>query len=315
MLDPSNEAMIGYYENLIQQGAEGLVMLFPISVAFLQDLENKGIYYTFINTGDPDIQEFLKTAEHYCGSLVSLDSSDPDRGASYVMTTNMLNCLYEAGCRNLVYTGIAAGNTDHDQRYLAWTEFLENHDDVVAVAEYRGAEAASGMSDILASYGNEIDGICVSDSAFPAVAASVVSAGLQEQIKMSSFDMHDIIPDLMKAGTVVGVGGGNTAFFETCFVMLYNKWSGADDILSEDESKCIPIPNLFVINDGAAYEAYETFFTGDLPALTADELKELCSYYNPDTTIQEKNDYMWWLADGENYNLEAIAERHADLVG
>ena len=97
--------------------------------------------------------------------------------------------------------------------------------------------------------------------------------------------------------------------------MLYNKWSGADDILSEDESKCIPIPNLFVINDGAAYEAYETFFTGDLPALTADELKELCSYYNPDTTIQEKNDYMWWLADGENYNLEAIAERHADLVG
>ncbi len=285
-------------QNMIEMGCQGIINT-TISESMLQLCEDAGVYYIQVgNTiSDPELAAFAADSEFFLGSCL-VDN--------YQVGRNMVDALYEQGCRKLAFMEFTPGTvTTMDDRADGMHDAAEAYSDLEIVTEYTGAANTfgDGAEQILASYGAEIDGI-VAVMANASIAASIYSYGLSDQIKYAGVDIQEGTDELLEAGTMAYVAGGAFPNAEIAVAMLYNYLTDYK-IWTDDEDITRPLIELQSVED---YDNYMKYFEGDLPCYTGDELKTIVGLYNPDVTMEDVR------ALAADSSIESCVERHAGLI-
>ena len=297
------EDWVAAYENLVQQGANALILVRP-TPALIQMLNQKGVYYTGLSSAITDqIRAVANGSKYFCGWFDQASS-----GADYDVAYKLMQTMYAKGVRKVAYVAAAAGNTAGDLRIKGFEDAVKEHSDMKIVATFRGNDMALGLTDILATYGSQIDGL-ISASGGSTVASAIISAGYSKTIKFACVDTSDADIQTFTNGMQVAVGAGNANMLMFGFVAVYNALSGSDRLFAQQLDKGIPIPKSFVITNLDEYNAYIKYFLKDHYAFTGDELKKLSSVYTPNTTIAEKEALWSKYCSFEFFNPAATAKR------
>lgn len=293
-----SDSKINAQQNMIEMGCEAIINT-TCSESLVQMCANAGVYYIQVgNTiSDPALAEYAADCEYFIGNIL-VDN--------YEVGVNMVNALYEQGCRKLAFIEFTPGQvTTMDDRARGMEEAAEAYEDLEIVTTYTGQPSsfADGTEQILASYGSKIDGI-VSVMANAAIPASIFSYGLSDQIKYAGVDIQEGTDELLEAGTMAYVAGGAFPNAEIAVAMAYNYltdykiWTDSDDVTR-------PLIELKSVED---YENYMKYFEGDLPCYTGNELKTIVGICNPDVTMEEVRTFAL------DSDIDSVVERHKDLI-
>ena len=71
----------------------------------------------------------------------------------------------------------------------------------------------------------------------------------------------------------------------------------------------------FVVTDAQGWRDSNQYIGGDIPGLVPDEVLSLNSWYDPDTTVEEKEALMESYTDSEYWNLDSIVARVKAYLG
>ncbi len=295
---PDDDSRTSAQQNMIEMGCNGLIMT-TCSEAILQRCADAGVYFVQVgnNIADPALKEFADNCEYYIGSIL-VDN--------YQVGRNMVDALYAQGCRKLAFIEFTPGKvTTMDDRARGMDEAAEQYSDLEVVTVYTGMPNtfAEGAEQILAAYGDKIDGI-VATMANAAIPSAIFSYGLSAQIKYAGVDIQEGTDELLAAGTMAYVAGGAFPNAELGVAMLYNYLSGYQ-IWSDKEDITRPLIELQSVED---YNNYMKFFEGDLPCYTGTELKTIVGVYTPDVTMDDVR------ALAADSSVASCVERHAGLI-
>lgn len=293
-----NDSKISAQQNMIELGCDAIINT-TCSESLLQMCEDAGVYYVQLgNTiADSDLAEYAAECEYFIGNIL-VDNYD--------VGANMVNALYEQGCRKLAFIEFTPGQaTTMDDRARGMQEAAEAYDDLEIVTTYTGQSAsfADGTEQILASYGGKIDGV-VSVMANAAIPAAIFAYGMSDQIKYAGVDIQEGTDELLASGTMAYVAGGAFPNAEIAVAMAYNYLTGYK-IWADNEDITRPLLELKSVED---YENYMKYFEGEIPCYSGEELKTIVGEFNPDVTI---DDVRMFALDSD---INSVAERHKDLL-
>lgn len=293
----SIEGAVEANENLVEAGCDGIITGF-VTPAVLDACEKANV--PFIMTcgiiNDESLLEKCVASNTFVGMI-----SEDDYKAGY----DMLQGLYDDGARNIAYLANAPGSsTAHDNRVRGMEKFLEEHPDMNLVSSFRGdgSEQANAARQIWTAY-PEIDGIAVTGNN-GAIIAAIYADGLQDRIKFAGVDIQENTDVYLEDGTMSWVAGGQFPTMQISFTLLYNYLTGNQMI--QDKAQPLYRPFMY-ISSPEEYQDYVTYMEGDVPAYTGDELRALCTVFNPDANLKTIEDY------NNNYSIQDLVERHKDL--
>lgn len=290
------EEIITAAENLIQAGCN-ILMTTKASAALMDLCESNQVYLAQWASviSDPELAEYMEKSKYWVG-VSTVD--DYDAGYQCVET------LYEAGCRNIVLMGSAAGSYSHDLRFMGMYDALETHEDVNVLGEFRSStlktEAAPSLQNYIALY-PELDGV-ISSGASSGILESIVQTldteGKIGKIKFATVDIQAGCDAYFEEGSLSFIAGGQ--YLEVMFLMLnaLNIYDGA-----YDGSKQIDTTFLY-LKSAEDYRNYVKYIDSDgVYPYSAEELQSITWRCNPDATFQDLYD-MW-----SSYSLETIVEK------
>lgn len=294
------DSLVGGYENLIQAGCDAMipVMLFP---AVIDACNKNGVYFlpTCCEVDENTLPLCLES-DYYLGNI-----HEDEVAAGYTLGQN----LYDAGCRNVAFKGNTPGMAkSHDDRYRGFKQFADEHEDFNVVVEALESTTATVFDEIIAAHGEKLDGF-VTTGGTATLPAAIIAAGYEDQIKYTTIDIQGDVRTDLELGMCVGVAGGQYPDMELSFVVIYNMLASGEKVIM-DRTQSLKRPYMW-LRSVEDYDYYITYMEGNIPAYTADELKEMTLAYNPDATVesiyQMLQDYC------ANYGLEDVIERHAEF--
>lgn len=296
------ETQLSTYQNMIQAGAQGIIG-FSISGGLI-DIFNEGeVWWCGVTQPlDDAVREMALESPWYCGNICEDNELE-----GY----NIARCLYDAGCRNIGAIGLAPGTSlAHDERFRGIKRFVEEHPDMVLVAESNDLINPTVFDEFIAAHGTKIDGIaCTGGNA--ALPAAILAAGYSDSIKYATVDIQGDVRTDLADGLCVGVGCGQFPSMQLGFVLVYNALSTNGKHIIDLETT-LPRQTLWVTS-AEEYDNYVTYVEGTVPPYTGDELKSLCLAYNSDKTQEDLTKLLAEYCD--QYSLEDIVARHSGLVG
>lgn len=292
------DARMSALQNMIEMEVQGVIMT-SCSESILQMCADAGVYYIQVgNTiSDTDLAAYAQNCEYFIGNCL-VDN--------YQVGYNMVEALYEQGCRKLAFLEFTPGQaTTMDDRARGMQECVDSHEDLDVVTVYTGAPTtfADGAEQVLSAYGSQLDGIA-SVMASAAIPSAIFTSGYASQIKYAGVDIQEGTDELLETGAMSYVAGGAFPNAEICVAMLYNYLTDYK-IWTDDEDVTRPLIELQNVED---YEHYMKYFEGSLPCYTGDEIKAIVGIYNEDVTMEDVR------ALAADSSLESCVKRHEGLI-
>lgn len=222
--------------------------------------------------------------------------------------TKCIEALYNAGCRNLCFSGISQGFVkSHDDRERAMQDFIKEHPDMKLLSESLTiGEWANDVSTFAASFGGIMDSyICTgcSDAIYSALDAEGLTDG---SVKFATVDISSQTGVYYKNGVQVWTCGGQYVTPVVAFAILYNYIHDGVRMIP-DATK--PLVRKYIeITSYEDYENYCKYIEADIPPYTAEEVSRMMLVFNPDVTLETLQN------DADTYGLADVMARHADLI-
>ena len=251
--------------------------------------------------GFPSLEEEIKGVAAYDNFLGGVIDDDEWAGE------RCIEALYDAGCRNICYSGLTLGFVkSHDDRAAAMQRVVASHDDMKLLADsYTMAEWATDISSFHASY-PEMDGMGFS-AIGDAVYLALESEGLTDgSVKVAGIDISSQTGTYFQNGVQVWTCGGQYATAMVGFAILYNYLIDGTRMIPDPAE---PLVRQYIeITSYEDYENYVKYVESPLPTYNVDEIADMIHYFNPDVT------YADYEKEAQTYSLEDIMKRHGDQI-
>lgn len=296
-------------ETLVSVGCDGVMMISGTSPALFEYMNEQGVYYVGLTRSyNEEVANVVDGSEYNCGWL------NEAGGVNFQMGYDLTEVLAKKGCKNIAYLAQAPGSEIGDDRVRGIEAACEDYG-INIVTSYRGADYAAGASDILATRGAEMDGF-VSNSNGDIGIAAINMAGYTDSIQYAQVDAPSAsdTESYFELGNLAATTSGNNVYVVQMFMQLFNAISGADRLFNEG-NRIIPMIPSFVVTDAQGWRDSNQYIGGDIPGLVPDEVLSLNSWYDPDTTVEEKEALMESYTDSEYWNLDSIVARVKAYLG
>ena len=296
-------------ETLVSVGCDGVMMISGTSPALFEYMNEQGVYYVGLTRSyNEEVANVVDGSEYNCGWL------NEAGGVNFQMGYDLTEVLAKKGCKNIAYLAQAPGSEIGDDRVRGIEAACEDYG-INIVTSYRGADYAAGASDILATRGAEMDGF-VSNSNGDIGIAAINMAGYTNSIQYAQVDAPSAsdTESYFELGNLAATTSGNNVYVVQMFMQLFNAISGADRLFNEG-NRIIPMIPSFVVTDAQGWRDSNQYIGGDIPGLVPDEVLSLNSWYDPDTTVEEKEALMESYTDSEYWNLDSIVARVKAYLG
>lgn len=261
------------------------------------------------NAGDIPIIGFAALMDNATGQALSQYSGFLGHVGQddYYVGVHAADALYEAGCRKVGLIGVTLGiSVVGDARVKGFKDAVEKHSDMSIIAEdYSMGLFDKAVSSFAAAY-PEMDGM-YSVAGSETIYQTIVTEGLVGKIKFATCDISQSTKDFFDNGTLVYIAGGQYSTIMTAFAALYNYLYDGTRLIS-DPSKMVAAPYC-EIRTSAEFEEYSKIVAGNIPVYTPDEIAAMIKGFNPSFTSED------FIKINEDYSLEDVSSRHADLVG
>ena len=302
----SAEDQMAAVESLVSSGCDAIINPIGSSPAMYEYLNDSGVYYAGLTRSyTEELAKIVDDSEYCTGWIGDLGG---DQGANFMTGYNMAQLLVDAGCKKIAIVGASEGETMNDER-VAGVEKAAKEAGMEILTTYRGGDFATGYSDILASYGDELDGIACTGGGDQGVAA-IQAAGLSGKIKLVQVDpASENTRDYLEAGLLHGVAVGGATYLLNCYMQVFNALTGADRLFNEG-SKIVPQFIGFFVQTAEEWDMAAACLSGEIPgALLPDEVLALNSLIDPGMTVQEREQLLLMYQSPEYWNITAITER------
>lgn len=293
----SGDEAVTILESLLSKGDIDGVIQVGGTAAQVAVANKYNVPYIFA-CGFPSIQEEIDGCVAYDNFLGGVIDDDVWAGK------RCIEALYEAGCRNITYSGLTQGYVkSHDDRYKGLYAVLEEHPDLNLLAEnYSMALWADDVASFNASFDN-IEGMGFSatvDGIYTAMEAEGIADG---SVKMAAVDISSMTGTYFQKGVQVWTCGGQYATAMVAWAVLYNYLIDGTRIIPDPAT---PLIRQYIeITSYEEYEQYVKYVEGALPSYDADEIADMIHYFNPDVT------YADYEKEAHTYSLADIMVRHA----
>ena len=296
------ESILNEYENEVTAGAQGVIGIL-VTGGFVEYMDNHQVYWCVAcHPLDESLREAAVNDPYFCG-----DITEDDYTAGWQMT----ECLDQAGCHKIGLMSGAPGDTTHDPRCRAVYDYCEQHDSIEVVAEDRQDNSNTAKFDeFVAAQGPNIDGIALTGGN-ASLPAAIINAGYADSIKYATIDIQGDVRTDLEDGLCVGVSGGQWPTMQIAFVLLYNA-------LASDGAKVIDLTKTNLrqfmwMKTAEDYDNFMKYMYSEIPAYTADELKDWCLAYNSEATPESIQAAIE--KSSEDYSIQDVIDRHKDLIG
>lgn len=296
----TQDEMISQTESLIESGVQGIIS-YQVTSSMMQLCEKNNVYLAQFAASieDKELKSYLDECQYWLGT------SDYDH---YKCGVSMVDALHEAGCKNVITLGIAAGNPLHDLRLKGSQEQIEKYDDMNMIGEYLGntASVAQEYSEQVTNFISmypELDGITMtgaSNGCMEAVLQAIDTAGKTGEIKLATLDVVEGTDTYLEEGSLIFTLGGQYPEVVFVAIMMADTIRGNLDLGEEDLNL---IGNFIEINGIEGYELYKEYIMNEFP-YTVEELQAISPTFNSEVTVQDAYD-QW-----SEYSLEDVMERH-----
>lgn len=226
--DWSVETVTAAVESLVSQGCDGIIMIYGSSPAIFQYLNDSEVYYCgYTRSYTDEVAQVTDGSEYCCGWL-----NEGAEAGNVAYGYQIGVALANAGCKSIAVNSGPAGTEVHDDR-VAGIEKAAAEYGMDIVSSYRGTETATGFSDILATYGNEIDGMAYTMGSDVGVAA-IQAAGLSGKVKLAQCDnAGEATEKYLANGLLTATSTGNNVHIIQFYMQIFNALSGADRLFTE----------------------------------------------------------------------------------
>ena len=302
MVTASSEETISAHESLVSQGCDGIIFVGSSGGANLFEMFNKnGIYYVGMTRALSEDVAAVTTDSEYCAGW-----ADERSGISWYDAYGPTSVLAANGCKKIAYVSNVPSNEMATERIRGVTDACEEFG-MELITSYEGTEHAAGTTDILANYGDELDGLvgCMNGDA---CIASIQSGGYGGKVKYAQVDPPNDVVAYMEAGLLTSTIAGNNAFIIQLYMQLLNAMSGAERMFN-DGDKTFPIHKSILIDSVEAYQLCEKYVLSGAPGWTAEEALQFNSLCNPDFDVKTYEELWTERNDPEYWNIYSIAER------
>lgn len=246
--------------------------------------------------GFPSKEEEVKGVTDYDNFLGGVIDDD------YWAGCRIVEALYEAGCRNICFTGLTAGIVkSHDDRARGVKDTLAKHEDMNLLAEtYSMAQFAKDVATYNAAF-PELEGIgfsAMGDGIYHAMEAEGIADG---SVKIAAVDISSLTGEYLNKGVQVWTCGGQYATAMVAWAILYN-YVVDDTVIIPNPSQPL-VRKYLEITSYEDYEQYVKYVESPTPVYNVDEIAQMIHYFNPDVTYED------FVRDAENYTIENIKAR------
>ncbi|MCC8044838.1 MAG: hypothetical protein LIP12_04985 [Clostridiales bacterium] len=305
------EAISTAVETLVSNGCDGIIMILGSSPSLYEYMEENGVYYVLQTRSYTDeVALVVDGSEYNCGIVGDLGGTD---GANYKGGYDSTLVLADEGCENIAIIANSEGETMSDEM-VEGAEAAAADTGMNIAAEYRGSDIGTGASDILASYGTEIDGIVYCGSG-DYVLAAIQSAGLSGQIALVQGECSDAA-EYFEAGLLTATTAGASVYMVDLYMQVFNGLCGADRLFCEEDPRLVPLFSSFLVTSAEEYEAASIYTDGEVPGgILPDEILSFCSLTGGDMTIEEREALVETYQSTDYWNISDITARVGSYLG
>ncbi len=244
-------------------------------------------------------QQGMAASDYYLGGVVDAD---------YWAGTRCLEVLYDAGCRNICFSGLTQGFVkSHDDRAKAMRDFIAAHPDMKLLADsYTIGKAQDDIPTFAASFGGIMDGY-VSTASADAVYSALESEMLADgSVKYTTVDIASQTGVYFQNDVQLWTCGGQYPTIMVAFAILYNYLHDGVQMIPD---KTQPLTRKYLeITSYEDYENYCKYVESEIPPYTAEEISRMMLVFNPDVTYADLE------KEAENYSLADVIARHESLM-
>ena len=298
----SSADIMAAVETLVSQGADAIICVIGNSPAMFEYLNDNGVYYTLMTRSySSEVCDVVMNSDYFCGFIGDLGG---ETGIEFQKGYGVAKVLAEQGCKKIAIVAASEGETMNDER-VAGHQAAAAEFGMEVLAVYRGTDYATGTSDILASYGSELDGICTcsTDSSLAALQA----ADMVGKIKLVSIDAPSEPAEFLDAGYCSAFTSEGAGFLAIMYMQMFNAMTGADRLFTEDQ--IVPQFPGIVITDSETYNQFLEAITLVNGGFTPNEILSLNSIIDPGMSVAEREDMLRGYCTSEYWNIPAICAR------
>ncbi len=223
-------------------------------------------------------------------------------GNDYWAGSRTVESLYEAGCRNITFSGLTSGFAKgHDDRARGVKDAVAAHPDLKLLSE---SYSMGKFSDDVATFNAafpEMDGI-----AFSAVGDAVYNAleteGLTDgSLLIAGCDVSSMTGNYFEKGVQIWSCGGQYSAGMLGWAILYNYLIDGTKIISDNT---VPIEIKYIeIRSHEEFLNYQKYVESSM-VYTAEEIAGIIHYFNADVTFED------YVTAGDLYSLDDVIRRH-----
>lgn len=303
MTDWSAGAQATAVESLVSLGCDAIIMITGNSPGIFQYMNDNKVYYAGMTRSYSDEVALVTDNSEYCtGWTGDLGGKE---GANFKSGYDMTQVLADQGCKNIAFFESSEGERMGDERTMG-IEACAEDTGMNIVASYRGYDWATGLADVLASFGSQLDGIVFPGGSGEMAIAAIQTAGYLDKIKLvQGNSAGDNTREYLEQGILVATGTSGQSFIVQMYMQLFNALSGADRLFDTGNKIYPSIPGLIVRNA----EEWDTSLTlsMDLPlGLPPYDILKLNSLIAPGMTVEEREALITYYCSDAYMNVENL---------
>ena len=290
------DGMVASYQNLIEQGCNGIFVCM-MAPAIVNMCERAGVSFVVDHAymNDENLQNMCFTSPAFAGQIVCDD---------YQSGIDMMAAFQAAGADKVAYIGPVAGQAQQKDISLKGAQdYLETADGIEMVTVYQGDDyLTTALLQVATAY-PDVNGFILPNGQ---MIPQLYSEGLNDRIKVATVDCDaETAMTMLKDGTMAAYAGAeaSAAILYPAFAMLYNHMTGND--LLADKTQMINVPYVMIYS-AEELEEYNTYFSGDAPLFTAEEIQSMLVKYNPEANYDTLMEVV------NSFTLEGFAARFAN---
>ena len=289
-------------ETLVSQGCDAIICVIGSSPSMFEYLNDNGVYYTLMTRSyTEEVCAVVLDSEYFCGFIGDLGG---ETGIEYLKGFGCAEALAAEGCKNIAIIMASEGETMNDERTIGMQAAAEKYGmNVLTVV--RGGDYATGTSDILASYGDVIDGLCT--ASIDSSLAALQSADMVGYVKLACVDAPSDPVGFLEAGYCSAFTNEGAGFMALMYMQMFNAMTGADRLFDTD--KIVPQFPGIIITSVDTYKLIEAANEKVQGCFTPNEILSLNSIIAPGMSVAEREEMLAGWCTDEYWNIPMITAR------
>jgi ABC-type sugar transport system substrate-binding protein len=303
MSDWSAGAQSTAVESLVSLGCDAVIMVTGTSPALFQYLNDNKVYYTGMTRSYT--REVALVTDNSDYSTGWLGDEGGVGGANYQSGYQLAEVLAKEGCNKIAYFDSSEGEAMGDERSMG-VEAVARDYGMKIVASYRGYDWATGFSDILASFGSQLDGIVFPGGSGDMAIAAIQTAGYLGKIKLAQGNSAgEDTPAYLESGYLSVTSLGGSTFMAQMYMQLFNALSGADRLFEAGKG-FYPMAGGFLITNVKEWNDANTIMQSIPGGVIPEDILKLNSLCTPDMTVKEREDFMKYYCTSDYWNVDSL---------